>query len=244
MEDRKAAYIRACGKILENLPVDPSLPIPLLREFAGKPAAANGLLWKRLERRYLRLCAVQEELGRLDFKKTGGNVSFGDFVFSQTDFSRYVKISESGFALYAEGLEDFDDRFFEENFGISRAETEKTINRSFKKANGFYRLLRPGPVILAVMRTLETSTGTLPLAGAGEIAGEMKALCEYLGLDADILPEEKAGAFLGYLAGRLDKTTVTHADGEETVLFTGENGDLMGTFKPGGKAWTVVLIPS
>jgi hypothetical protein len=238
-----AGYIEAFGKVLENLPPEPSLPIPLLREFAHPPAAKNGLLWKRLERRYLRLCAVQEELGRLDFKKAGGSVSFGDFVFSQTDFSRYAKISARDFALYTEGLEDFGDPFFTENFRISRAETAQTINRSFRESDGFYLLRRPGPVILAIMRTLETSTAALPLVRPEEISGEMKALCGYLGIEADLLPGEKAGAFLAWLFGRLDKTAVTHADGAETLLFTGENGSLMGTFKPGGKAWTVTLAP-
>jgi hypothetical protein len=242
MEDRKAVFIEAYQNVLQNLPTDPALPLPLLREFAGHPAVVplkNGLLWKRLERRYLRLCAVQEGLGRLDFKKAGGGASFDDFVFSQTDFSRYGKIPESRFILYTEGLEDFEGNFFTKNFRMSRAETETAVNRSFKKIGGLYCLIRPSPVILAVLRTLETSTETLPLLRPEEILAEMKALYEYL--NEGPFPAGSISGFFSYLAGRLDNTAVIHTDGMETRLFIDKNGNLAGIFKPGGKAWTLVL---
>jgi hypothetical protein len=266
MENRKAVFTEAYQKVLQNLPADPVLPIPLLREFAGPgataaamPAAKNGLLWKRLERRYLRFCAVQEGLSRLDFKdfsdfkKSGGSASFDDFVFSRTDFSRYGKIPENRFILYSEGLEDFDDCetgeddenrekiFFTKNFRMGKAEVEKTINLAFKKISGFYLLTKPTPVILAILRTLETSTETLPLLRPEEILAEMKSLYEYL--DAGPFPAGSVSGFYSYLVGRLDNTIVIHSDGAETKLFIDESGNLLGTFKPGGKAWTVVLAP-
>jgi hypothetical protein len=240
MEDRKDVFVEAYEKVLQNLPADPALPIPLLRDFAGQSAGEGGLVGERLNRRYLRLCAVQEGLGRLDFKKAGKTASFDDFVFSQTDFGRYGKIPEERFTLYTEGLEDFEDSFYTNNFRMGKEETGKTLIQAFKETGGYYCLVKPSPVILAMARTLETSTEALPLLCPEEILGEMKALYEYL--DAGPFPAGSIGGFFNYLLTLLDNRTVTHSDGMETRLFIDEKENLSGTFKPGGKPWTVVLV--
>jgi hypothetical protein len=185
-----------------------------------------GLFRRRLDRRYARLCFIQEELGGLDFKQAKAGGSFEDFVLNQTDFSRYREIPGSGFGFFTgEGLGDFEENFFPERFGISRCETLSLIERSYRKERAVYRLVRENPLILSVMRTLQTSLELGPL----------------------IRPEEVPGISPGLfrsLIYKLDNTTVTHEDGAATRLFIGPAGDLSGTFRPGNKPWTLILIPA
>jgi hypothetical protein len=183
------------------------------------------LLRRRLDRRYARLCVIRRELEGLDFKKAKGGSSFEDFVLSQTDFSPYREIPGAGFAFFdREGLGDFDESFFPDYLGLSRAETLALIGRSYRKEGAVYRLVGGNPLILSVMRTLQTSLELGPL----------------------IRPEEVPGppGLFRTLAYKLDGTVVTHEDGMTTTLFISPRGDLSGTFRPGNKPWTLVLIPS
>jgi hypothetical protein len=186
----------------------------------------NGLFGRRLNRRYERLCFIQEELGALDFKKANGGTSFEDFVLNQTDFSRYGEIPGPGFVFFTgEGLGDFEESFFPGHFGISRHETLSLIERSYRKESAVYRLVQENPLILSVMHTLRTSLELGPL----------------------IRPEEVPGLSPGLfrtLVYKLDNTLVTHEDGVTTKLFISPSGDLSGTFRPGNKPWTLVLIPA
>jgi hypothetical protein len=186
----------------------------------------TGLFRRRLDRRYARLCFIQEELGGLDFKKPKGGGSFEDFVLNQTDFSRYREIPDAGFVFFTgEGLGDFEESFFPKYFGISGAETLGLIERSYKKEGAVYRLVRENPLILSVMRTLQTSLELGPLIRPEEV------------------PEIPPGLFRN-LIYKLDNTIITHEDGVSTTLFISPSGDLSGTFRPGNKPWTLVLIPA
>jgi hypothetical protein len=186
----------------------------------------TGLFRRRLDRRYARLCFIQEELGTLDFKKAEGKSSFEDFVFSQTDFSRYREIPNAGFVFFtAEGLGDFEDSFFPKYFGIPRAGTLALIEGSYRKEGAVYRLVRENPLILSVMRTLQTSLELGPLIRPEEV------------------PEVPRGLFRD-LVYKLDNRIITHEDGATTKLFISPSGDLSGTFRPGNKPWTLVLIPA
>jgi hypothetical protein len=186
----------------------------------------NGFFLRRLDRRYARLCLIQEELGALDFKKAKAGASVEDFVLNQTDFSRYREIPGPGFGFFTgEGLGDFEENFFPEHFGISRRETLSLIERSYREEGAVYRLVRENPLILPVMRTLQTS----------------------LELGPFIRPEEVPGISPGLfrsLIYKLDNIMVTHEDGAATRLFISPSGDLCGAFRPGNKPWTLVLIPA
>jgi hypothetical protein len=167
---------------MENLPQNSSLDIPLLKGFAGSEILPGGVIWQRLERRYARLCFVQEELTRLNALKAGEkklakpSESFEDFVFSKTDFSRYKRIARGDFVFFTASLDDFDKHFFVNNFKKTKIEVEKLLQKCYKEIGPYYCLLRESPLILSIMRTLETSLDSLPLINEEEIIDELKLL--------------------------------------------------------------------
>ena len=225
------------------------LSIPLLRELAGiltdreavNADKSSGILHRRINRRYLRLCRMQEELGRLNLKKAPPGVSPEDYIFSQIDFSRYREMSEADFSvLFPEGLADFDDDFLKDNFGLGRPEIQITIEDSYKKSDGFYKLKRESPLVLSIMRTLETSMENLPLFTAREINHELKNLWNFISNGTKI---PRAQMLFPLLVYSLDNTAFPHEDGMITKLFISPEGGLSGTFRPGNKPWTCELIP-
>ena len=257
-------FLKLVLSLKRSLPVS----IPLLTDLAALASAgssgeagiasSSGVLGKRIERRYIRLCRIQEELGRLTRKKTasgdtgssaGKTGSEGkvweDYVFSQIDFSRYRKMEEKEFdALFPEGLHDFDETFFKKNFNRGSKEIQSVIEGSYKKTGGQYMLQRETPLVLSVMRTLETSLETSPLFTATEVGSELKNIFAFLDGSAE-KNELPPGAELLYplLVLSLDNIHIRHDDGMTTKLFIAEKGDLSGTFRPGDKPWTLVLIP-
>ena len=245
------------SSLKKNLP----LSIPLLRDFsafcadsacyAGGQKIINGaesIIKRRIDRRYLRLCRIQENLGKLDFKQAPPGVSPEDFIFSKIDFSRYREINEKDFELlFREGLEDFDETFFKKTFNHGRGEIQSEIERSYVKNDGSngnggsYRLQRENPLILSVMQNLETSLESLPLFTPEEIQGELKELIDFTGGSGRLRNTELLYPLLVHC---LDGALVTHRDGMTTKLFIGPQGELAGTFRPGNKPWTRTLIPA
>ena len=231
--------------------------LPLLRDMADLAAGKNrvtGPLKRRIERYYIRLCRLQEELGRLELKKAAlgatlgisGYKTFEDFAFSQIDFSRYRKMDEKDFdELFPEGLRDFDETFFKKNFNLGRREIQSVIEGSYKKIEGQYMLKRETPLVLSLMRTLETSLETSPLFSAGEINEELQKLLDFIEggrAKGKLLPGMER--LFSLLVLSLDNVLITHGDGMTTKLFISPGGDLSGTFRPGNKPWTLVLIPA
>ena len=240
----------------QDLPVS----IPILRDLAlleTESGKASGVLRRRIERRYLRLCRVQGELGRLDLKKAALGVSPEDYIFSQIDFSRYREIKEADFIFFfKEGITDFDKAFFKKNFGLDHGEIRSLIEKSYEKADGIYVIKHedfkhknPKYEILqtlSIMRTLETSLEDSPLFTAEEIGAEIKSLVNYLGGNTVFSPADfrNTDKLFALLVLSLDNVIVTHRDGMKTKLFISPKGDLSGTFRPGDKPWTKVLIPA
>ena len=194
----------------------------------------------------MRLCRLQEELSRMDLKKARLGAALGvngyktleDYAFSSIDFSRYHKIAEEKFEkLFPEGLTDFDESFFKKNFGLDIKGIQSVIEDSYQKADGEYRLLRENSLILSVMRTLETCLDAIPLFTAEETAAEQQTL-------PDSFREKLPRQLYPLLVSSLDNVHITHSDGMTTKLFMPPNGGLSGTFQPGGKPWTLVLIPA
>jgi hypothetical protein len=219
-----------------NLDIETSLLSELALMAAGAEPA--GPLKRRIHRRYLRLCRISGELGRLDLKKAGPGVSSGitleDYVFSQIDFSRYGEIDEKEFEiLFPEGLTDFDETFFLKNFNASREKIKTLIKENYKKTDRSYRVKRANPMVLSVMRSLETSLDDTALFTPEEILDEIKLLPHYTGGTDKLYP---------LLVISLDNTLISHEDGMVTKLFISSEGDLAGTFHPGNKPWTRVLI--
>jgi hypothetical protein len=91
------------------------------------------------------------------------------------------------------------------------------------------------------MRTLDTSLESKSLISAAETASELESLLRFLaGKDMRIPGTE---TLFPFLVCRLDGLTAAHEDGMITKLFVPEQGGLCATFRPGGKPWTVALVP-
>ena len=228
-----------CAGSSRNLPV-PSVLSALAAVAAGRHGDA-AFFYDKIERRYLRLCRLQTELSGLDFKNAPGGQSPEDFVFSSIDFTRYSEIEESRFkGVFLAGLADFGDSFFRKNFNLSGSEAKSLMESGYQKnetpEGAAYKLQKPAPLILSLMRGLETSLESLPLFTPAEIQGELDALPFAV----------KGGAAKIYplLALSLDGLLVTHKDGMATKLTYTPGGDLSGTFQPGNKPWTLVLVPA
>ena len=231
-----------------------NIPLPLLHDLAvlgthGNAAAAGvtgntaGIITRRINRCHYRLCRIQDELEQLDLKKAAPAISSGtaveDYIFSQINFYRYREMDGEDFELlFPEGLADYDETFFKKNFGPGGKEIQTMIEKNYKKINGQYKLQQEHPLILSIMRTLETSLENLPLFTAREIGAELENLLQYTGTGGI------QGAKLLYplLVYSLDNTQITHKDGMATKLFISPQGDLSGTFRPRNKPWTRVLI--
>jgi len=236
--------------LVSSLKWNTTISIPLLQgltaleanpeaDLSGARTGAAGALLRRIDRRYFRLCRVQEELGRLDFKKAPPGVSAEDYIFSRIDFSRYREIEEQRFEmLFPEALTDFDEVFLNKTFGFGRMEIRSVIERSYTKTGGLYKMQRENPLILSIMRTLESSLENTPLFSPDEIQGELNCLLKHYGSGAI------QGTELLYtsLVHNLDNVQITHSDGMTTKLFISPQGDLCGTFRPANKPWTTILI--
>jgi len=235
----QAAELKPFFDLVSSLRRDIPLAIPLLRDLANPNA---GVLCRRIERRYLRLRRVQEELGRLDFKQAAPGASPEDYIFSRIDFDRYRKMSEKDFdALFPEGLTDFDETVLQKNFGLGRNGIKSLIESSYVKKENFYAILRENPLVISIMRALDSSLECSPLFAPEEIQGELEKLLEFL--NAQKYPvKNDAYRLFPLLVQSLDNVTITHGDGMETKLFISPNGDLSGTFRPGNKPWTITLI--
>jgi len=190
----------------------------------------------------MRLCRVSSELGKLDLKKAAaqsvaGQQTLEDFVYNQIDFSRYKVMSEKEFErLFPEGLSDFTDEFIAKTLSLGREEIEQAIRKSYQKTDGNYHLQRENPIILSAMRMLETSLENVPLFSAAEITREIESLPEIM--------KPKIKRLYPHLVSNLNGADNAHKDGEITKLSISTSGDLLGTFHPGGKAWTHVLVPA
>ena len=214
-------------------------------------STGTDIIKRRLDRRYQRLCRLSNDLGRLDFSKAaiggpaapGGpsNTAVEDFIFSQVDFSRYREMSEKDFdPLFPEGLTDFSDGFLRNNFGFGRTEIQSVIEKSYEKTGRYYRIKKESYLVLSIMRFLDTSIGDSSLVTSAEIKEELKSLPSYTAGDIDM---SDLVSIYQFLVLSLDNVSINHKDGMATRLFISPQGDLSGTFRPGGKPWTRVLIP-
>ena len=254
--DSKEPELKSFLNLVLSLKQNEQLSIPVLRDLAalitGKNSNtpemmkwANGAIRRRIDRRYQRLCRIQEELGRLDLQKAAPGISAEDYIFSRIDFSRYREIDKKAFeGFFIEGFADFDESLFKNNFRSEKEAIQTLIKGSYKKTEATYQLQWESPLILSIMRTLETSLETTPLFTIKETEAELRNLLDFVsgsGGYKALLP----GMDLLYphLISGLDDVRITHMDGMTTKLFVSSERELSGTFRPGNKPWTLVLIP-
>jgi hypothetical protein len=256
-----ADFLRALNRIPEA-PVVERPRSGLLRGIAALSAARPsalpdtraGGLGARLNRRYLRIRAVQDALGKLNFNKAKPGTALNDFVFAETDFSIYKKIAAEDFSLFDAGLDDFDDDFFTKNFGMGREKTAAVIGSAYKRIGAFYYLNREShlrnPLLMAVMRTLHTSTAFKPIIIGEELRAEIAVALRCLAAHG-AAPGNFDAVYYDFLEP-LDGSAVSHTDGMITSLAFeplagavfadgGKGPALMGTFHPQGKAYTIRL---
>ncbi|AEF84663.1 hypothetical protein TREPR_0609 [Treponema primitia ZAS-2] len=221
------------------------------------PAGAPGLVRRRLDRRYARIRVVYSELSKLDFKKAKPEAGFEDFVFDQTNFDIYNKIGKDDFnTFFDEGLEDYDDSFYRNNFMMSRSAVRKAIFRWYKPAGEHYSCdTAINPLLLGIMRTIHTSLDFAPLIRQEEAMAECRVIIRFLQdrstLGEDTLSEldHNFQALYYGLIRSFDKLAITHSDGMVTTLsihpgesMSGDEPDVLyGTFHPFGKAHTIAL---
>jgi hypothetical protein len=260
-----ASFLRALG----TLPAEGPRP-PLLLGIASLSAASGGgpaalpadragPLGVRLNRRYLRVRAVQDELGKLDFEKAKPGAALDDFVFEQTDFSRYKKIAAEDFSLFSAGLEDYDADFYAGSFRMNRERTGTVIHAAYRRIGAFYYLNQEkhlhNPLLMAVMRTLHTSLAFRPLLTGEELKAEFAGVVQYLIANNVVDGKTFSPALQNFsavycdLLKLLDGSAVIHADGMVTVLAVEPPAEtvsegipvLKGIFHPRDKAYTMRL---
>ncbi|MFP3040987.1 hypothetical protein LQZ19_04090 [Treponema primitia] len=245
-------------RLLRGLPGELALKMPVLRDIADLSgnggridvaAAQPGIIRRRLDRRYARICVVYGELSKLDFKKAKPGTGLEDLVFAQTDFAVYQKISREDFnTFFDEGLDDFEDSFYKNNFTMDRSAVRKTIFHWYKPEGEYYSCVANSagnPLLLGIMRTLHTALDFVPLIKTEETLKECEILMRLaLGEDALAgLTKNFSALYFGLLRS-LDNSTVIHPDGMNTALsFRMDETPpaLYGTFHPSNKAHTIRL---
>jgi hypothetical protein len=243
-------------RLLRALPEELARHMPVLSDIAvlgagGGAGPSPGLIRRRLDRRYARICVVYRELSKLDFTKAKPGTGFEDLVFAQTDFDAYGKISREDFnAFFDEGLDDFEDSFYRYNLMMDRSAVQSAISRWYKSDGDYYVHTGANPLLLGIMRSLHTALDFAPLIRPGEALEETALLIRFLqsksvlGEDALLALNQNPDALFFALLRSLDKATVTHPDGAATTLFIQEGSDppvLCGTFRPENKAHTIRL---
>jgi hypothetical protein len=243
-----------------DMPGKPSLLTDVAALCAGTPGAdpdaavSWGPVRRGLNRRYLRVRFVQSELERLDFKKAGPGVRFNDFVFDQIDFSAYKKIPAEEYSLYSrEGLEDFEPPFFTRNFRLSREKTLALISGAYTRAEGFYCIRQEkmlfNPLLMSILRTLQTSLEFAPLFTGEAVRDECRAMFHLLRPGeaengAAFLREDGPDRLFASLLRALHGASMIHPDGMKTNLSALQEENalfLRGAFHPQGKAYTITL---
>jgi hypothetical protein len=253
----------------EELPLD----LPLLgemREFrllsgamtahgtAARGVSAShgtaGAVPAKLERRYQRLCFVQESLEHIDFKKAKPGQGFEEFMLGQTDFSRYASLDKQFFnGLFIDGLDDYPDSFFTSAFRMNRKAIRTLVLASYAEKAGSLALIKNNLFILSVMRTLHSSLDFASLwdkeAVLNELGGVLAFFTERRIIDTgpSAVLKEKGGEVFVCLLSLFHHAEYRHDDGVKTGLFLAPFRGcicLAGSFKPLGKAHSLALVSS
>jgi hypothetical protein len=247
-------------RLLRTLPEELALQMPVLSDIAalgnrggagGAGRSGPGIIRRRLDRRYARICVVYKELGKLDFNKAKPGIGLEDMVFAQTDFGVYGKIRREDFnAFFDEGLDDFEDSFYKYNLMMDRSAVRRAISRWYKREGDCYVYTGANPLLLGIMRSLHTALDFAPLIRAGEALEECAFLIRFLqsksaiGEDALSSLAQNQDILFPALLKSLDGAKATHPDGMTTTLFIREGSGptaLYGTFLPENKAHTIRL---
>ncbi|MDR0388687.1 MAG: hypothetical protein LBH73_01295, partial [Spirochaetaceae bacterium] len=238
------------------------LELPLLKEIREFPAlpggtqgsAGRGKAAAKLERRYQRLCFVQESLEHVDFKRLKPGQDFEAFMLGQADFSRYALIDEKIFTgLFIGGLDDYPDSFFGSMFGMNREAIRALMLASYAEKAGKRLLVKNRLFILSVMRSLHSSLDFAPLWDKEAVVNEIDAVLAFfagrgiIGQRPSAALKAKSAELFLCLLNLFHHTEYFHEDGVKTKLYlTPFRGyiSLAALFSPLGKAHSLSLVSS
>jgi hypothetical protein len=260
-EGASAQAVQGFLRLLRTLPEELARQAPVLGDIAllgagtlGRGPSNPGIIQKRLDRRYARICVVYRELGKLDFNRAAPGLGIEEVIFAQTDFSVYRSISREDFEVFFDqGLEDFEDSFYKYNLMMDREAVRRAISRCYKHEGGRYVYDGENLLLLGIMRSLHTALDFAPLIDPGETLKETGLLIRFLQsqsvLEEDALSalSENAEPLYYALLGSLDGARPVHPDGKTASLFIREGSDppvLCGTFYPENKPHTIPLTRS
>ena len=207
-----------------------------------------GIIEKKINRHYLRLCRVQEELGKLDLKKSK-TASLEDYVFSQLDFTPYKEIPELEFEnILMESIQDFNEAFFQRNFNLNKNDAHILIKKFYVKEDSLYIMQGENPLVISLIHSLYTSLEDSGLFSMEDIENELNifsSISKERDPEVPLLPDTESIFY--QLINSLGGLNITHNDGMKTKLFIKSREDgsienLSATFMPNNKAWTRVLI--
>jgi AraC-like DNA-binding protein len=240
------AAIQSFGQFLSCLDEIPA-DLPIMKNIICLNKGGtdtNGILGRRIKRRYERLCFIQKEQ-----PYPAGSASPAKRVPGLVDFTVYKKIPEDKFHLFfGNGLMDFSDEYFINTFGITAENIRSYIDKAYQKRDSWYYL--KDPRILHIMRSLSISLHWKPIFGEDEFSLEYTGLIRELenrGLvNGDIVKElSKITALLYYrFFCALDSASVVHADGMRTDLRIQKNSGyvfLTGIFRPQNRPHAITL---
>jgi hypothetical protein len=233
---------------LYSLPPEAPGRASILSELGGIAAGSLdpwGILARRLERRYLRIRFVQQELGKLDYHKALVGERFTDFVFKQMNFAIYRHMGIEDFEeFFLAGLQDFPPAFYSRSFHMDMPAIRSLLHQSYVREAAAYHLERESPLVLSVLRSLHSSLEFLPLLTRQEIQGELSLLLP--GGDSPLRSADLSRAtdlLFPPMAAILNRRAFTHRDGAKTELhLRPQENVLVGVFHPDNKAFTLPLI--
>ena len=223
--------------------------------FIAHPERDKGLFHNKILSRYERIKYIQEIFEKLDFKAAKPGMQFEDLFFQQAGDEFYERIAKRYFEIvFIDGLDDFEDSFYNLVFKCSKDVIAKIISQSYKKKDDHYLLRSKDlPNIKKIMSILHTSIQFRPILTEKEFIGELvQAILRVLPqLDLEMecfdnLLLQAEDIFACVLCLLHDFNFVHRADiiGRSFLSISKDKLALCCNFAPMGKIHTFILLSS
>jgi hypothetical protein len=223
--------------------------------FIAHPERDKGLFHNKILSRYERINYIQDIFEKLDFKAAKPGMQFEDLFFQQAGYEFYERIAKRYFEIvFIDGLDDFEDSFYNLVFNCSKDEIAKIISQSYKKKDGHY-LLRSKDLskVKKIMSILHTSIQFRPILTEKEFIGELVQAILLVSPQLDIEMEyadklalHADDIFACVLCLLHDVNFIHHSDviGSSFLSISKNKLTLCCNFAPKGKLHTFVLLSS
>jgi hypothetical protein len=148
--------------------------------FVAHPERDQGSIHRKILSRFLRLKymnqTMEDAMAQKDVHIPRPREDFGDYVFRTIPLNHYKIFEKKYFeTVMVEGMNDFDESFFDKIFGRSKTEISRLVTANYKKKDGKF-LLRTtyDQDIIRIVFILETSVQFRPLISRSDILGDLK----------------------------------------------------------------------